>query len=216
MAGPRALEMGIMYHIYHRGNNREPIFFEKKNYLYFLHLYVKYIEPIAYTFAYCLMNNHLHLMIRTKTEAEQEAYFLDQKTSEALESSEVKVEVWKPRSPSQQFSNLFNSYAKAMNKTYGRTGSLFENKFGRKVITSERYYHNLIIYIHRNPQLHGFVDDFRDWPWSSYGAIVSDQETRVQKTAVLEWFDNTNEFSHSHSREIDETNIAHLLPDDFL
>jgi REP element-mobilizing transposase RayT len=66
-----ALQPGKYYHIYNRGINRENIFFETRNYPYFLELYAKYIEPIANTFAYCLMRNHFHLLVRIKTEQEQ-------------------------------------------------------------------------------------------------------------------------------------------------
>ena len=45
----------------------------------------------------------------------------------------------RPKSPSQQFGNLFNAYAKAINKAYDRTGSLFENPFGRVPVTTESY-----------------------------------------------------------------------------
>jgi len=49
------LTYGSFYHIYNRGNNRENIFREERNYIYFLKLYTKYIIPVADTFAYCLL-----------------------------------------------------------------------------------------------------------------------------------------------------------------
>ena len=55
------LEYGHCYHIYNRGNSGENIFVEERNYPYFLGLYVKYIEPIADTFAYALLRDHLAL-----------------------------------------------------------------------------------------------------------------------------------------------------------
>ena len=59
---------GVTYHIYNRGNNGETIFPEERNYEYFMQLYGKYISPIADTFAYCLMPNHFHFLIRIKGE----------------------------------------------------------------------------------------------------------------------------------------------------
>jgi REP element-mobilizing transposase RayT len=56
------------YHIYNRGVNRENIFIEERNYAHFLTLYTKYIVPVADTFAYCLLRNHFHLLVRTRTE----------------------------------------------------------------------------------------------------------------------------------------------------
>ena len=198
MSKPTALQPNQFYHIYHRGNNRENIFFEEKNYRYFLKLYIKYIEPIAGTYAYCLLPNHVHFCIHTKTsevlKTSDVSLPATTKTSEVSETSEV----YKVLKPSQQFANLFNSYAKAINKAYGRTGSLFENKFGRKTITSEQYYQTLITYIHHNPQTHGIVDDFRDWQWSSYHAILAHQPTRIDKTTVLDWFGGRQAFEDKH------------------
>ena len=54
------LQFGQYYHIYNRGNNRENLFAEQRNYPYFLKLYAKHILPVAKTFAYCLLPNHFH------------------------------------------------------------------------------------------------------------------------------------------------------------
>jgi hypothetical protein len=75
--------------------------------------------------------------------------------------------------PSQHFSNLFNAYAKAINKAYQRTGSLFEKRFGRIEVTSDAYFCSLVFYIHFNPQKHQFVNDFRQWSCSSYNTLCT-------------------------------------------
>ena len=54
------LQLGKYYHIYNRGNNREDLFIDERNYHYFMRLYTKYIQPIADTYAYCLLCNHFH------------------------------------------------------------------------------------------------------------------------------------------------------------
>jgi putative transposase len=213
MPGQKALQLNQFYHIYHRGNNRSPIFFEERNYRHFLNLYIKYIEPVAFTYAYCLLNNHFHISIRTKTEEEQRAYYEANKTVEISETATV-APPFGLLAPSQQFSNMFNSYAKAINNGYGRTGSLFENKFGRKSVLSDAHFHNLIVYIHRNPQRHGLVADFRDWPWSSYNAILSDKPTRLDRAMALEWFSGREQFRAAHEIDPDEKLIAYLIEDD--
>jgi hypothetical protein len=58
MTSPSPLRYDTYYHIYNRGVNRENIFFEERNYEYFLNLYWKHIEPVVDTFAYCLLRNH--------------------------------------------------------------------------------------------------------------------------------------------------------------
>jgi len=190
MASPVSLQFGQYYHIYNRGNNKEPLFIESRNYAYFLNLYTKYINPIAETYAYCLMNNHFHLLVRIKS----------------LPSF----------NPSRAFSNLFSTYTKAFNKAYKRTGSLFEKPFKRKIIDNNRYLIYLTTYIHRNPQKHGFVDNFRDWPYSSYSTITSENITQVQRAEILDWFGGQIGFKDAHTKEVDETMIADLIVDDGL
>jgi len=134
------------YHIYNRGNNRENLFVEERNYEFFLRQYQKYITPVADTFAYCLLRNHFHFLIRVK-------------------SCEVSVgppgEPHRTQpNPSRQFSHLFNSYAKSMNSTYGRTGSLFQERFRRKEITGVDSLSAVVHYIHINPLKHRFVGIF--------------------------------------------------------
>src|SRR3972149_2465364 len=112
------------------------------------------------------MRNHFHLLVRLKT----------CRVSETRQVLELDA-----RAVGQQFNNLFNSYAKAINKAYQRTGSLFQKRFGRIEVASDRYFLALINYIHRNPQKHGFVSDFRDYPYSSYHAMLSTKPTRLKR-----------------------------------
>ena len=58
------LTPGGYFHIYNRGNNKETIFKTHENYIYFLTLWKKYIEPIAETFCYNLLPNHFHFFIK--------------------------------------------------------------------------------------------------------------------------------------------------------
>jgi len=64
------IECDTFYHIYNRGINGESIFKKETNYIFFLAQYAKYIQPVADTYAYCLLNNHFHLLIKTKEEKE--------------------------------------------------------------------------------------------------------------------------------------------------
>ncbi len=204
MTSPTPLEYGQYYHIYNRGNNGEDLFFEERNYPYFLKLYAHHVLPVADTYAYCLLRNHFHFLVRIRTEEEQQT----------LRVSET-PRVLEPKSPSQQFGNLFNAYAKAINKSYDRTGSLFENPFGRVRVASESHLVSLVTYIHQNPQKHGFVADFRTWPYSSYHAVVSQQPTRLERDEVLAWFQDPAAFEEVHRPMVSDAQIAPLVPDDF-
>ena len=196
MPQPIPLQHGKYYHIFNRGNNRENIFLEERNYRHFLKLYTHHVLPVADTYAYCLLRNHFHLLVRIKDPADLPAPLKSQK-------------------PSQHFSNLFNAYAKAFNNAYHRTGTLFQRPFGRIEVSSDAYFVQVVVYIHRNPQKHGLVPDFRTWPYSSYQAILSSQPTHVQRDAVLEWFQGTDHFEDVHRYEAEGRIIAPLIPDDF-
>jgi REP element-mobilizing transposase RayT len=206
MSKPEPLQYETYYHIYNRGNNGEILFRTRENYLYFLQLYTQHFHPYARTFAYSLLPNHFHFGVQIKSEA---AIIETLRVSQTVRGLPAKI-----AAPSQAFGNLCNAYTKAINKMYGRTGSLFENPFGRKPVTSARYFYNLITYIHHNPQKHGIVDDFRDWPYSSYPAFTADKPTRIERTAVLDWFDGRDGFIEAHQTEADEQLIYHLIEDD--
>jgi putative transposase len=201
MPRPAPIEYGAYYHLYNRGNGGENIFREPSNYAYFLMLYARHVEPIADMFAYCLLRNHFHLLIRIK---EEQHIMVDEFSKHR-----------RPPSPPQQFSNFFNSYAKGFNKTYQRTGSLFQRPFGRVRVSTDAYLINLVHYIHFNPQKHGFVNDFREYPYSSYQTICSDMPTKLQRDRVLEWFDGRQSFERFHREHADEKTIAKLIGDDF-
>jgi putative transposase len=189
------LEFGKYYHIFNRGNNREILFRKDGNYVYFLGLYNKYIPPVAKTYAYCLLPNHFHFLVQISTEEEQREHSRISKTYKVL--SEIS-KPFKVLSPSNQFSNLFNAYAKAINKSYGRTGSLFQDRFRRKEISSDTYFANLIFYIHFNPQRHGVINDYRTYPFSSFSDLRTEGETFLERSHVLQWFGGKIEFEKFH------------------
>lgn len=186
------LKPGQMYHIWTHANGNENLFREDKNYTYFLEKYNHHIEPVAETFAYCLMPNYLHLMVRIKDEEEVLEYTKVKKPDRNLQGFENLGGFSKVIS--QQFSNLFNSYTKAFNKLYSRKGSLFISNFNRKLIDSEEYFGTLIAYIHNNPIHHGFVKHPKYWLHSSWHAYLQEKKTKIKKEDGIEWFGNRSEF----------------------
>ena len=207
---PIPLQYGQYYHIYNRGNNRENIFVEERNYRYFLQLYLKYIEPIAWTFAYCLLRNHFHFLVRIKdlTGDPPESSIDDDPLGHL--SGLVRLP-----NPSRQFSHFFNAYTRTINHTYQRTGALFQRPFGRIPVTTDACFARLIVYIHQNPHKHGFVEDFRDWPYSSYHTLLSDKPTHLQRDTVLSWFNGPQGVAALHLPDMCDTEILALAPEDF-
>ncbi len=174
------LTPGNVYHFFNRGNNRENIFREERNYPFFIDLMEKYILPISHIYAYSLMKNHFHLLIHLRQEPEL-----------------TEKQINKPHLP---FSNLFNSYAKSCNKAYSRTGSLFEEHPERKRITEESYLKNAIKYIHQNPVEHGFVKNINDYQWSSYLSYKHQSPSIISKDYILDMFGGLDNFVFEHEK----------------
>ena len=109
-----------VYHIYNRGNNKQPIFFNDRNYHFFLNKINKQLSPISEILCWCLMPNHFHLMVYAteKSCAEQSSF---------------------GGKPMQEFAYqlgvLLSSYSQAINKQNGTTGSLFQQKTKAKLVS---------------------------------------------------------------------------------
>ena len=186
------LTQGNFYHIYNRGNNRENIFLQERNYAYFLDLWWKHISPIAETWAYCLLRNHFHAVVFIK-ETEDLTGLVGKSGHQDLRG-----DLSGPKSPSKYFSNFFNAYARGVNIATKRTGALFERPFKRIPIDQTGYLMQVIIYVHQNPQKHNSIEDFRDWNYSSYHLLVSDAPTRLQRDSLMNLFGSRQDFVRIH------------------
>jgi REP element-mobilizing transposase RayT len=183
------LEGGRIYHIYNRGNNSETLFRRQRDFAHFLLLCVRYLTGCFDIYAFCLMGNHFHFLVRVATDEEWRARMLLGRDSET----------WQAYDPSRRLADVFSSYAKSINHSAERTGSLFEKPFRRKLVDSPLQLMATVRYIHRNPANHGFVEDFRDWRWSSFHLLVDDLITPLQRAQVLSWFGGLENFVAVHA-----------------
>ncbi|OAQ40654.1 hypothetical protein A5893_06855 [Pedobacter psychrophilus] len=165
------------YHIYNRGNNKENVFFEEENYIYFLNQFKKYVTPSLDVLAYCLMPNHFHFFVKITNE----------------------------QSFDKNIKNFFISYSKSINKKYNRVGSLFQGRFKSKEIEKESYYTRIITYIHQNPIEAFGIDNLQDYRFSSYTAYLSNNITLFKKEEMLKWFGGIEGFKNSHKIIEDKT-----------
>ncbi len=132
---------GGYYHIYNRGANRERIFQSDENYRFLLQRVKENISPFQVSvIAYCLMPNHYHFVLRQEGE--------------------------KPLSGFMHA--IFNSYSKAYNKMYNRSGTLFEERFKAIEVDRDEYLLHLCRYVHRNPLDAKVVSNLKDWKFSNY------------------------------------------------
>lgn len=175
------------YHLYNRGNNRGDIFFERKNYLFFLQRVREYLSSDLLVIAYVLMPNHYHLLIQALTDNAAHAI--------------------------QRFGI---SNTKAINKHYNRVGSLYQGKFKRKLVDTDTYLLYLSRYIHLNPVQAGLAQKAEDWEFSSYQDYLGIRNGKLPKPdIVLNQFDDREAYRKfvEEYREEDGRGISHLLFD---
>jgi REP element-mobilizing transposase RayT len=214
------------FHVYNQGNNCQKLLHTKENFEFFLRRYDYYLSPFVETYAFCILSNHFHLLIQVKDEViirefiAQKVQLLEKidlllddeirycKILERLQHFSI------PEIISKRFQALFTSIAKAINKQTGNTGSLFRKKLKRARVDNTCYFANLVWYIHRNPQYHRIIDDFRQYPWSSFNRIMISKPTSLNKKAVLDWFYNPENYLNYHAITPDLTEIKHLLIED--
>lgn len=197
-----SIEADCFYHIYNRGINGEHIFKSDRNYLFFLKKISEFLIPVCDIYAYCLMPNHFHLLVRIKSDFELNSLVKVQNLDKAAES--ISKGLHSPQKIfSKQFAGIFNSYSQAFNRENKRHGALIESPFKRKLITSDQYLINAIIYIHQNPEKHAFIDQFSKYNFSSYQSILSHSKTLLKRDEIIELFDNKENFIVSHQKAID-------------
>ena len=178
------LVSGSVYHIYNRGINGEILFKNDASYRRFIDKYERYCNKVFNTLAYNLLSNHFHIIAQVKPDL----------VLSDDDGDDITLD------PSRQIAHLCNSHAQHINKKYSRTGALFETPFHRKCISSDDYLSTAIFYTHNNANRHGFVDDFREWPYSSYHAIVGNEPTFLSREWVLNWFGGKEQFIDFHLR----------------
>lgn len=138
---PRIRFSGMTVHVIQRGNNHTPCFFSEGDYRIYLHwLRELSIKTDCTVHAYCLMGNHVHLL---------------------LTSGE-------PDSVSQLMKTLGQRYVQYINRTYERTGTLWEGRFRSSVVQDENYVLACYRYIDSNPVRAGMVQHPSDYRWSSF------------------------------------------------
>ena len=192
-------ECGCIYHVYNKTNNKELLFQSYDNYLYFLKQYYQYISPVADTFAWNLLPDHFHFLIRIKSSVEiikhlQTLPLFHQTKSEKTFLTDNDINAITRSS----FKRFFTSYAMAYNNLFKRTGNLFYRRFKRVEITQDTQFTQALVYIHANAQKHKLVKEFKLYPWTSYHAVISEKPTKLLRNEVLEWFGGKERFITTH------------------
>jgi putative transposase len=133
-----------VYHVFARGNNRQRIYRDHTDYLTYLRMLGLVVARMRWScLAYCLMSNHVHLLIETR----------------------------KPNLGAGM-RWLQTSYAQRFNKRHGRSGHVFQGRFGSVPVERDEQLLHVVGYIARNPVEARLCTEPEQWPWSSYRDVV--------------------------------------------
>ena len=164
MARPLRLEFpGAVYHLTARGNARQDVFLDDADRARFLALLGREIDQQRWRcYAYCLMDNHYHLVIETP---------------EANLSTGMR--------------RLNGVYTQAFNRGHDRVGHLFQGRYQSILVEREPYLMELCRYVVLNPVRAGVTARVGDWRWSSYRAtgLGAKPPAWLDAASVLAWFD---------------------------
>ena len=158
---PRIEYPGAFFHIIVRGNNRETIFRDSRDYLRYLEKLVYFCqEGNVRLYAYCLMPNHIHLL---------------------LEMARVSL--------SKVLQRFHTWYTMYFNRRYDRVGHVFQGRYRAILCDRDAYLLELVRYIHLNPIRAGLVDSPEDYPWNSHRIYIGvDKSEAVDPSFVLRQF----------------------------
>lgn len=170
---------GATYHVMSRGNNKNKIFRDERDYQKFMSILTNVQIKHPFTLiSYCLMTNHYHLQITT------------------LET---------PISIIMQ--NLNTTYSKKFNYKYNLVGHVFQGRYTSRLITNKKYFHEVSRYIHLNPVKAQIVSDPLDYKWSSYSEYMDPANAEYTDPSWI--FDNFYGDSIQGYKEFVESKISH-------
>lgn len=160
---PRAKSNSGIYHILLRGINRQSLFEDDADRLKFLEVLVKYKEiSHCRIFAYCLMDNHIHILL--------------QEGREPL---------------GRMVQRLSSSYVIWYNGRHDRCGHLFQERFKSEPVETDSYFLTVLRYIQQNPVQASLVSDAADYRWSSYHEYIGDKQFVDREYALAMFADKT-------------------------
>ena len=186
----------MRYHIFSRAVGSERIFREEKNYSFFLQKYRQHILPVADTYAFSLLPNHFHFLIKVKSLDAVMSCFRIVKKGKKFNVDNA------PDFIMERFSNFLNSYAKAYNKMYDRKGGLFMDYLRRVEVNTDDQFGATVFYIHKNPVHHNYTKTITDWYWSSYKILLSNSPTDLLRKEVMDFFGGKDQFIQYHQRNL--------------
>ena len=156
-----------IYHVILRGINRQRIFEDEEDYACFLDILNDCRTVSGFElYAYCLMSNHIHLLLRAGKE-----------------------------SPGMIFRRIGAKFVYWYNTKYDRTGHLFQDRFRSEVVENDEYFLTVMRYIHQNPVKAGICSEPQEYPYSSFARYFDDvliESSFIEEMIGRDEFDRYN------------------------
>lgn len=144
------------YHVMTRGINKEKIFKSKSDKQKLIDIIKKKLNEVdCKIFAYCVMDNHLHLLVNSSIE------------NLSLFMKKINI-----------------SYAMYYNSKNDRIGSVFQGRFKSENILNDRYFYGVVRYIHNNPVKANIVKKPEEYNWSSMNEYIKDEANIVDINGI--------------------------------
>lgn len=210
-------EPGGCYHIYNCTNNRELLFRSDENYFFFLKKYAFYLSPFVETFAYNLLPNHFHMVVKVRSKEAIVKHVMSIQKGVRLKSETVFLEApekYFDELIEAQFHRFFTSYSMAFNKMYGRKGNLFQRAFKRVLVKDDIQMLQTVVYVHANEIKHGISASLTESRFSSYNSHLSNGFTLLNRESVLDLFGGKEAFIKFHQTQTEYYYGAGGLVDD--
>ncbi len=186
------------YHIYNKSGTGIKLFKDDNDHKVFLERFERYLGGALNTYAYVLMSNHFHFLVKVKSINELLSFAKTQKTNKSNDFMSTEID------PNEfiidQFKRFLSSYTITYKNKYKHSGSVLMKRFKRIQSMSMEKNRYWLAYIHHNPIHHKYRKEYTEWTYCSYNAYLLTKETKTLKDEVLnQWFSSLEDFLQYHA-----------------
>jgi putative transposase len=195
------------YHLTFRSIDNLLLFYQPGNYEFILQRFAFFLHPVLDCLAFCLLQNHAHFVVQIserKAILDSLSFIAEEKRTIAMKKfiSDPENEDLVDELIERQANSFMISYVNSVNSSLSRKGSLFQSPFRRIQIAGEAHLQQAIIYVHANAQKHGIVRDFKEYRYTSYHDVMSDNNSMIAVSKVLRFFMGKEHFVNEHTTQV--------------
>ncbi len=208
------LEATKIYQLDYFHTSNERLFQVEGDYVVFLKQYAELFSPMVETFAFCLLPNSIHLLVRMKEEQElftflksnnripEENLSFSEYSNLASGTANLVGNIFSLQI-NKQLALLLNTFSQERNKNHQLKTNLLKQRFVKNEISSEEQLKQAMISIHCSPKKESLIGNLVDWKFSSFAAYLSDKPSLLNRDYPMQIFDGRENFIAAHKIESD-------------